>query len=287
MAQSLANPNLVGPAGRRFAAHASGWEARRWLVSGLGRTGIGRIALEAAVLAVASVLTAWSAAVIKQGGRGPALLAVSGTAMVNAERGVAGSAEAARQGVGRTGGGPSQQSLGGLSQSSDAGGGERPESPAGLIGAAFATDPATGRVSAEAAPPTDIADPRVRWFNGRPIRPAHVVWMTVTAYTPGAESCWPSDDGQTATLHCVTTNGGALVAADTGVLPFGSLVSVEGYDASRIVPVLDRGGKIRGQRLDVLMETVEQARDWGVRRVPVVVWEYADGREPTDPRRVR
>jgi 3D (Asp-Asp-Asp) domain-containing protein len=78
-----------------------------------------------------------------------------------------------------------------------------------------------------------------------------------------------------------------MVAADTGVLPFGSLVSVEGYDASRIVPVLDRGGKIRGQRLDVLMETVEQARAWGVRRVPVVVWEYADGQGRTDPRQVR
>lgn len=126
-----------------------------------------------------------------------------------------------------------------------------------------------------------------RWFDGRPVRPSHVMWMTVTAYTPGPESCWPFDDGMTATLHSVSTNAGRLVAADTSVLAFGSLVSVPGYDDGRVVPVLDRGGKIRGQRLDLLMDTVEQARAWGVRRIPVVVWEYADGAPATDPRTVR
>lgn len=129
--------------------------------------------------------------------------------------------------------------------------------------------------------------PETRWFNGRPIRPARVMWMTVTAYTPGAESCWPSDDGMTATLHSVTTNAGCLVAADTSILPFGSLVSVDGYDAGSVVPVLDRGGKIRGHRLDLLMATVPEARAWGVRRIPVVIWEYADGLPATNPREVR
>lgn len=136
-------------------------------------------------------------------------------------------------------------------------------------------------------PLADGHDPAFRWFNGRPIRPSHVRWMTVTAYTPGPESCAPSDDGITATLHSVSTNAGAMVAADTSVLPFGSLVSIEGYDDARVVPVLDRGGKIRGARLDVLMNSVEEARHWGVRKIPVVVWEYADGDPPTDPRRVR
>lgn len=158
--------------------------------------------------------------------------------------------------------------------------------------AASPGDLAQGPARAEPAdaPPAagESAGPAaMRWFDGRPIRPAHVVWMTVTAYTPGPESCWPCDDGMTATLHSVQTNAGRLVAADTSVLPFGTLVSIDGYHAASVVPVLDRGGKIRGHRLDVLMETVEEARKWGVRRIPVVVWEYADGRGRQDPRRVR
>lgn len=147
----------------------------------------------------------------------------------------------------------------------------------------------------QAAPPNDATGIPVPpsfaasagWFNGRPIRPARVLWFTVTAYTPGAESCWPSDDGLTATLHSVHTNAGCLVAADTRLLPFGSLVSIDGYDQGRVVPVLDRGGKIQGQRIDVLMDAVEAARAWGVRRIPVVIWEYADGLPPTDPRVAR
>ena len=129
--------------------------------------------------------------------------------------------------------------------------------------------------------------PEVRWFNGRPVRPARVMWMTVTAYSPDTRSCAPFDDGLTATLHSVETNAMRLVAADTSVLPFGSMLSIPGYDDGRIVPVLDRGSAIKGQRLDVLMPTHREARGWGVRHVQVVVWEYADGLPPDDPRHYR
>ncbi len=124
-------------------------------------------------------------------------------------------------------------------------------------------------------------------FNGRPIRPARVVWMQVTAYSPGAESCAPFNDGKTATLHSVYTNAMKLVAADTSLLPFGSLVSVPGYDEARVVPVLDRGAAIKGYKLDVLFPTARQARKWGVRKLPVVIWEYADGEPIDDPRAFR
>ncbi len=126
-----------------------------------------------------------------------------------------------------------------------------------------------------------------RWFNRRPVRPARVVWMTVTAYSPDARSCAPFDDGRTATLHSVYTNSMKLVAADTDRLPFGSLLTIPGYDEARIVPVLDRGAAITGDRLDVLMPTHAQARAWGVREVAVTVWEYADGLPADDPREFR
>ncbi len=111
--------------------------------------------------------------------------------------------------------------------------------------------------------------------------------MKVTGYSPDERSCGKFADGKTATLHSVWTNGMKLVAADTTVLPFGSMVSIPGYDVGDIVPVLDRGGAIKGMRLDLLFGTHKQARQWGVRNLPVTVWEYADGKPVEDPRKLR
>jgi 3D (Asp-Asp-Asp) domain-containing protein len=132
-----------------------------------------------------------------------------------------------------------------------------------------------------------VDDPSVRWFGGRPVRPIRTMEMTVTAYSPDERSCGDSADGITATLHPVTTNGFRLVAADPRVLPMGSMITVPGYDNGQIVPVLDVGGAIKGRRLDVLFPTHEQAREWGVRRVRVVVWGYADGLPAVSPRKLR
>jgi 3D (Asp-Asp-Asp) domain-containing protein len=143
-----------------------------------------------------------------------------------------------------------------------------------------------GNVAAPAVAP-GLPDAEVRWFNGRPVRPARQVTMLVTAYSPDERSCGRWADGKTASLHSVETNGGRLVAADTAVLPLGSMVSVPGYAGGRIVPVLDRGGRIKGNRLDVLYPTHDVARRWGAQRLTVTVWEYADGLPPPDWRRIR
>ncbi len=132
-----------------------------------------------------------------------------------------------------------------------------------------------------------LSDPSVRYFNGRPIRPARTITMLVTAYSPDARSCDHWADGITASIHSVDTNAGKLVAADSRVLPLGSMISVPGYDEGRVVPVLDRGGAIKGNRLDVLFPTHEQARNWGVRRIRVVEWAYADDKPADDYRTIR
>lgn len=144
------------------------------------------------------------------------------------------------------------------------------------------TDPLSGVVL-----PTGVTPDQVRWFNARPVVPVKKVWMKVTAYSPDARSCGEFADGKTATLHSVETNAGRLVAADTRILPYGSMLTVPGYDAGQIVPVLDCGGAIKGHRLDVLFPTHEQAREWGVRHVQVTVWGYADGKPSDDPRKLR
>lgn len=120
------------------------------------------------------------------------------------------------------------------------------------------------------------SDPNIRYYDGRAIRPVKTIYMTVTAYSPDERSCGDSADGITASLKSVWTNGMKMVAADTKLLPFGSLITVPGYDEGRVVPVLDRGGAIKGKRLDVLYPTHEIAMQWGVRRLPITVWEYVE-----------
>jgi 3D (Asp-Asp-Asp) domain-containing protein len=104
-------------------------------------------------------------------------------------------------------------------------------------------------------------------------------------------------------MHCVTTNAHLLIAADPDVLAYGSMLTVPGYGLALestagassvatlreepIVPVLDCGGAIKGFRLDLLYPTHEEALEWGVRFVPVTVWEYADGKPKPNPRRLR
>lgn len=147
------------------------------------------------------------------------------------------------------------------------------------VGAYDLTGPGQG-MGSEAVEGLAVSSPPAgypRYFDGRPIRPVKTIWMTVTAYSPDEKSCGEWADGYTATNHSVWTNAMKLVAADTKLLPFGSMVSVPGYADGEVVPVLDRGGAIKGRRLDVLYPTHESARKWGVRRLPVTVWEFADG----------
>jgi len=113
-------------------------------------------------------------------------------------------------------------------------------------------------------------------FDGRPLRRAKQMPMLTTAYSPDEKSCGKWADGFTASGFSVWTNGMKLVAADTSVLPFGTIVSIPGYNNGKPVQVLDRGGKIKGNRLDLLYPTHEIALQWGVKRLVVDVWEYAD-----------
>ncbi|MEM6554018.1 MAG: 3D domain-containing protein [Planctomycetota bacterium] len=139
----------------------------------------------------------------------------------------------------------------------------RPDTPQNVIPEPVATPPA-------ATPNQPLT------FNNRPIRPVKTLRMLTTAYSPDERSCGIFADGITASGYSVYTNGMALVAADTRLLPFGTLVSIPGYNDGKPVPVLDRGGAIKGKRLDLLYPTHERALQWGAQRLDVVVYEYAD-----------
>jgi 3D (Asp-Asp-Asp) domain-containing protein len=161
--------------------------------------------------------------------------------------------------------------------------------PRATILASPETAPDVGEVADEPAGESVpyTTDAQMRWFNGRPAKPARQYWMTVTAYSPDARSCGDSADGLTATMHPVQTNNMRLVAADPTFLPYGSMLTIPGYADGEVVPVLDCGGAIKGRRLDLLYPTHERARQWGRQRVLVTVWEYADGKPAEDVRKER
>ena len=96
------------------------------------------------------------------------------------------------------------------------------------------------------------------------------IMMEVTAYCPCKKCCGPDAAGITASGKLVNHNAGQFVAADARV-PFHTKLIIPGYANGQAVPVLDRGGAIKGRKLDVFFPTHEQALKWGRRMVPVTL----------------
>jgi len=81
---------------------------------------------------------------------------------------------------------------------------------------------------------------------------------TVTAYCPCEQCCGIYADGITANGHVLVAND-KVIAAPVGV-NFGARFFVPGYGLGI---VRDRGGSIKGKRLDVYFSTHERALQWG------------------------
>jgi len=97
--------------------------------------------------------------------------------------------------------------------------------------------------------------------------------MLVTAYCACPLCCRGSSDGITACGKSIYTNRSRFVAADTRLLGFGTRVSIAGYCGGSPIPVLDRGGKIKGHRIDVFFLSHERAQKWGARWLDVTVYQ--------------
>ena len=93
--------------------------------------------------------------------------------------------------------------------------------------------------------------------------------MRVTAYCPCSKCCGQYSDGVTACGHKIQP-GDTFVAADRRY-SFGTEMLIPGYNNSRPVKVLDRGGAIKGNRLDVFFGSHEDALEWGVKYLDVKV----------------
>ena len=89
----------------------------------------------------------------------------------------------------------------------------------------------------------------------------------VTAYCPCKKCCGPKACGVTASGAPVSANGGHFVAADPRIA-FGTRIRIAGYAGGVAVPVLDTGGAIKGNRLDVFFggpDGHKKALEWGVK----------------------
>ncbi|CAH0311932.1 ubiquitin-like domain-containing protein [Peribacillus sp. NPDC101481] len=91
------------------------------------------------------------------------------------------------------------------------------------------------------------------------------IYVSSTAYTASCKGC----SGVTSTGVDLKSNPGAkIIAVDPSVIPLGSKVYVDGYGYA---VAADKGGAIKGNRIDVFFSSKNDAYRWGVKRVKVRV----------------
>ena len=96
-----------------------------------------------------------------------------------------------------------------------------------------------------------------------------IVLMQITAYCACSKCCGEYSDGLTASGHRIK-DGDTFVAADAKYA-FGTEMAIDGYNGGKAVKVLDRGGAIYGDRLDVFFNSHSEALEWGVQYIEVKI----------------
>ena len=74
-----------------------------------------------------------------------------------------------------------------------------------------------------------------------------------------------------------------IIAADPKVLPLGSVVRLQAGNYSGIYTVMDTGGSVRGQKIDIFMPTRAEAIRFGARKVKVEVLRHGWEPKAGDP----
>ena len=93
--------------------------------------------------------------------------------------------------------------------------------------------------------------------------------LEATGYYPGPECCWPDDDGFTA-MGDVAGRGSIAIDDKNGPLRMGQRIWVEDYGPGKCN---DRGSAIKGWKIDLCFNTLQEAKEWGRKLVKVYVIE--------------
>lgn len=109
-------------------------------------------------------------------------------------------------------------------------------------------------------------EPPIKWLEFR-----------ATAYCPCEKCCgkWatlrPQDENGQPIVYGATgivLQSGISVAADTSIYPMGTVLEIQGF--GKFI-VQDRGGSIKGNRIDIYFDNHDEAVDFGVQTVKVRV----------------
>ena len=100
-----------------------------------------------------------------------------------------------------------------------------------------------------------------------PVEPEYtLVEMNVSAYCPCEQCCGDWSDGYTASGKPAK---GKLIAAPSRYA-FGTRMDVPGYGTALVE---DRGGAIKGNKIDLLFASHQEALEWGRQYVTVKVYK--------------
>lgn len=91
--------------------------------------------------------------------------------------------------------------------------------------------------------------------------------LTATGYYPGPECCYPHDNGLTA-IGDIAGRGCIAIDDEAGPLKMGQMVYIKGYGIGKCN---DRGGAIKGWKIDLCFDTLQEAQEWGVKLVKVII----------------
>ena len=108
----------------------------------------------------------------------------------------------------------------------------------------------------------------ISFFNPPAQSAVRMIDMEVTAYCGCESCCGTNSPGITASGYKIR-QGDKLIAAPR-TFPFGTQIFVPGYG---LASVEDRGGAIKGNRLDVYFDTHKKALQWGRQVVIVEILE--------------
>ncbi|MBI5817446.1 MAG: 3D domain-containing protein [Verrucomicrobia bacterium] len=109
---------------------------------------------------------------------------------------------------------------------------------------------------------------------------AEIRWVRVTAYCPCEICCGPHACGLTATGRPAV---GRIAAVDPRRIKLGAMVHIPGHGWN---VAADTGRLIKGpSRVDLLLESHEAARRFGVRWLPVTILTRAEWRRKMDDER--
>jgi len=110
-----------------------------------------------------------------------------------------------------------------------------------------------------------VREPALQWADGRTNTVKQVLSTTLTAYTAGVESTGksPSHPQYGITYSGSRAEEGRTIAVDPKIIPIGTTVFIDGIGIRKAE---DTGSAIRGARIDVFMQDVDEALEFGVKK---------------------